>query len=147
MVQPGCEPDLRAMNAKERKRRTQTRLDPRASGKLLSSSACLSSSLSSGSWLAVVQPQLLSCQVSHCLCLWPWQTAQVSHSGSSAPSDTPARIPGGSRVEWQHSPITPLKPSVSCSPGTPRVESTLCLVGQNLETLPVATQCCFHSEF
>lgn len=148
MVQPRWDPDLfkEPWTLKNGKRGTQTRLDLRASGKLLSSSARLSSSLSAGSWLVLLQPRLLSCQVSHCLCLWPWQAAQVSRSGSSAPSDTTARIPAGSRAEWQHSPITPLKPSVSRSPGTTPVESTPCPVGQNSETLPVATRCRFHSE-
>ena len=76
------------------------------SGKLLSWTARLSSLLSAGSWLVVLLPQLLSRQVSHCLCLWPWQAAQVSHSGFSAPSGTSALVPSGSQSERQHSPIT-----------------------------------------
>lgn len=43
----------------------------------------------------------------------------MSHSGFSAPSGTPAPVPGGSQSERQHSQITPLKPSMSRSPGTP----------------------------
>lgn len=120
---------------REKAGRRRAGLDLSVSGKLLSWTACLSSLLSAGSWLLVLQPQLLSCQVSHCQCLWPWQTAQVSHSGFSAPSGTSARVPSGSQSERQHSPITLLKPSMSCSLGSPLVEFTLCPLGQNLETL------------
>lgn len=92
-VQPPQDPDLfkgPRTQKKEKGGRRQTGLGLSVSGKLLSLTARLSSLLSAGSRLLVLQPPLLSYQVSHCLCLWPWQTAQVSHSGFSAPSGTSA---------------------------------------------------------
>lgn len=74
-----------------------------------------------------LQLQLPSCQVSRCQCLWPWQAAQVSHSGSSAPSGTSALVPMGSQSARRHSPITPLKPSTPRSLGSLMWSSLLCV--------------------
>ena len=117
---------------KEKQGRRWVDLDLSVSGKLLSWTARLSSSLSAGSWLLVLQPQLLSCQVSHCQCLRPWQTAQVSHSGFSAPSGNSTRVPSGSQSERQHSPTAPLKPSMSCSLGSPLWSSISVSIGPEL---------------
>lgn len=48
----------------------------------------------------------------------------------------PASVPSSSQAEWQPSQITPLKSSMSHSPGSPPMEFMLCPLGQKLFQWP-----------